>query len=67
MRFMYLDECKSPETDIVSLTAIVVDESKYIGFRRALHQSLKQFITPEANTFCTPPDVHGSSLGARLD
>lgn len=62
MRLMYMDECKSPDTKIVSLTAMVVDEQDYVPLRKGLFRSLAQYIKPANNVYSNPPELHGSRL-----
>ena len=62
MRLMYMDECKSQDTGIVSLTAMVVDEQDYVPLRKALFSSLAPYIQPAENVFANPPEIHGNDL-----
>lgn len=64
MRFMYMDECKSTHTNIVSLTAIVVDECKYSNFREGIYRCMQGYIRPEPgqNVYSSAPELHGSKL-----
>jgi len=57
-----MDECKSQDTGIVSLTAMVVDEQDYVPLRKELFCSLDSYIHPAENTYASPPEVHGSDF-----
>jgi hypothetical protein len=69
MKLMYMDECKSTDTDVVSLTAIVVDESSYREYRENIYRTLSRWIVPCENTFACVPEIHGSRFlpGAESD
>lgn len=62
MKLMYMDECKSEHTNVVSLTAVVIDESSYRFYRESIYQALSQWISPDENTFADPPELHGSDF-----
>lgn len=62
MRLMFMDECKSRDTGIVSLTALIVDEHEYASLRQALFGSLGQFVRPRPDNYGIPPEIHGSDF-----
>lgn len=62
MKLMYMDECKSDHTNVVSLTAIVVDESRYRFYRESIYKVLSRWIAPHENTYAHPPELHGSDF-----
>ena len=62
VRLMYLDECKDQNTNAVSLTALVVDESRYIEFRRLFFKSLEKIVCAKPNTYGPIPELHGSKF-----
>lgn len=62
MKLMYMDECKSEHTNVVSLTAIMVDESRYRFYRESIYKALSRWIAPHENTYAHPPELHGSNF-----
>ena len=63
MYFMYVDECKSPDTEIVSMTAMLVQSDQYSDIRKAFYACLDRFFYPHGfEMLRSLPELKGSKF-----
>ena len=60
--FLFIDECVSTDTSIVSMTGVLIPISRYSAIESRFYEALNWIIQPDRQTINVPPELHGSHL-----